>query len=287
MNQPKKNIAATLSLFFFLTLNGCEEPNSGYDYDKQVVVNGTLTAGQNVDTLKLHWTSEVDKFYDRKALAIPGAIVLIKNSDGSVFDSLWYDTSNPGRYYSNDPAKKIEPTKTYLLYVKTPSPDSRIVTGMTTVPDTFSIIYSSVKNNDTLIYNPNASPHLFAWSPSKTLGTYLPTIFSLDSNAAMIPKEFYGDTTKKDFQRPEKIAYRVGLPREQTNTLLPWVFLNYFGNTRFDIFAIDENSADFLNQVIPAQGGELKEIHYRLNGGIGIFGAKTQAKNGIQAYIKP
>ena len=285
MNTIIKSLLSFFS-FGFIFFIGCDESPSGFDYQKEVVVSGTLVAGQSVDTLKLHWTGEVDKFYDRNSLAISDAIVLIQNADGTLFDSLAYDPANPGRYYSIDSTRIIEPAKTYKLYVKTTAPDMREITGTTTVPDTFSIISATVRNNDTLKYDVFAPVNEFYWTPSKFAATYLPTVFSLDQDAAMIPKAFYPDTSSEDFQRPDKIGYRVGLPKEQTNTVLPWVFLSYYGKTQFEIYAVDENYNDFLNQVA-AQGGELKEIRYKLNGGIGLFGSKTQAKNGITVYLVP
>lgn len=270
-----------------LIVAGCEESPADFEYKKEVVVSGTLTAERNVDTIKVHWTGEVDKYYSQKSLAITNAIVLIRNADGSTFDSLVYVDSGVGFYRSNASEKIIQPTKTYSLYIRTPAPDVREVTAITTVPDTFSIIYATMRNNDTVKYDVNAPIHQFIWTPSAFAATYLPTVSSLDQNAAMIPKTFYSDTTSKDFQRPEKIGYRIGLPKEQTNTVLPWVFLSYYGRTQFDIYSVDENYNDFLNQIFTAQGGELKEIRYKINGGVGLFGARTQAKNSIVIYLKP
>ncbi|MBW7887787.1 MAG: hypothetical protein H3C35_05405 [Bacteroidetes bacterium] len=284
-----KKIKILFPLFaaIIVLLNSCDEVPTAFQYQKIAVVEGTLVAGESIDTLRLNWTGEVDKFYNRASLAIPNAVVLIKNSDGSIFDSLIYDSSNPGRYYSVNPSKKAEPKKSYSLYIKTPFPDERIITGSTTVPDTFSIIYSSVKNNDTLHYDLNAPPNIFLWSPSSNFGTYLPTVESLDSGAALIPKFYYSDTAKSDFIKPDKIAFRIGLPREQTNTLMPWIFLSYYGKNSFDVYAVDDNLMNFINQAVIAQSDELKDITYALSGGIGYFGAKTKAKNGIVAYIVP
>ena len=64
-------------------------------------------------------------------------------------------------------------------------------------------------------------------------------------------------------------------------------FLSYFGNTQVDIYAVDENMSDFINQVIPAQGGELRQVRFKINGGIGIFGGKTKAKGSFKFYLKP
>jgi hypothetical protein len=63
------------------------------------------------------------------------------------------------------------------------------------------------------------------------------------------------------------------------------VFLNYYGRTRFDVFAVDENLSDFLNQWLALQTGELKEIRYQLRGGIGLFCSKSRAKNGLDIYL--
>lgn len=280
---PPVFIVAVFSNFFL----GCEETPTAESYGREVVISGTLTSGSNIDTIKVTWTGEVDKLYDTKNLAISDAVVIVKGVDVAFYDSLIYDPTVPGRYYSTDDTKKIQPAKTYELYVKTFTPESRIVTATTTVPDSFSIVAATVNSGDTIRYNLLAPVHSFSWSASRLYSTYLPTISYLDSGAVIIPKIFHQDTLSKDFRKPDKVGYRIGLPPYQQNTDLPWIFLSYYGNVQFDVYAIDYNYNDFINQIIPAQGGELKEIRYRVKGGLGIFGSRTQAKNPIKIYLKP
>ncbi len=271
------------SAIFFIS---CDETTLSADYQKEVVINGYLEEGHSIDSVKIQWTGEVDQEYIVAKQAIVGAIVVVKSNDGSFIDTLIYDPAIPGRYFSNDSNKKIKARKTYELYIKTPAPDVRIVTGVTTVPDTFSIATSTIKNGDTVRYDPFAVANNFTWTSSDLHSSYLPTITSLDANAAMIPKFFIRDTTSKDFRKPDKVGYPPGLPKEQVRIELPWIFLNYFGNTRFDVYAVDFNYSDFLNQIV-AQGGELKETRYNLKGGIGVFGSQTKAKGGFTIYLKP
>ena len=272
-------------VFLSIALVGCEQAtNEGYK--KEVVVNATLTAGLRIDTLRLLWTGEVDKFYNPAALAISNATVIIRGIDVNFYDSLFYDNRNPGRYFSSYPRKVILPTKSYSMAITIPGWPGPI-TATTTVPDTFSIISATVSTGDTIEYNPLAPVSQFFWSPSNFQGSYLPTIAYLDANAAMIPKVYYGDTTSSDFQRPPKMAYRSGLPKDQTNTDLPWVFLSYFGNLQIDVYAVDNNYSDFINQILTAQGGELTEIRYNIQGGIGVFGSRTKAAGGMKVYLKP
>jgi hypothetical protein len=269
-----------LSLFF-----GCEDTSTAIDYKKIAVVNATLTAGETIDTLHLNWSGRVDTYYDPADYAIPNATVIVRGVDIDFYDSLIYDASNPGRYYSNHPANLITPTKTYTVDISIPGWNH--VSASTTVPDTFSITGSSLHNGDTVWYNPLAEVNNFYWTASKFQNTYFPTITYLDSNAALIPKSYYGDTTSSDFQYPPKIAIRVGLPSDQTNSDLPWVFLSYYGNIRFDVYAIDFNISDYTNQIVPAQGGELKDIRYNVNGGIGVFGSRARATGSFSIYLKP
>jgi len=267
-------------------LYGCTEPTSTYEYRKEPVVSATLLAGQAVDTLWLSWSGQVDQYYTRANLAITGALVIVSESGGAFADTLSYDVHFPGRYYSASPSKKILPTHTYDLYIRTPAPDVRVITAQTSVPDTFSITNATLRSGDTVRYDLSAPVNTFSWTPSNNFSTYLPTIASLDPHPSLIPKAFYRDTNSTNFKRPDLVVYRIGLPKEQTSTELPWVFLNYFGRTRFDVFAVDENCADFLKQWNALQGGELKEIRYKLNGGIGVFCSKAQAKNGFEVVLK-
>ncbi len=282
MNNILCLVCAALAMFAF----GCEQTNTAEVYRKEPVVNATLFAGQSIDTLKLNWTGEVDKFYDAKALAIPGATIIIRGMDVSFYDSLLYDAAHPGRYYSADSSRIILPARSYGLEITIPGWPTAI-TAATTVPDTFHIISSTVRNGDTLKYDLLAPVNKFVWSQSKFQATYLPTISYMDSNAALIPKAYHRDTASSNFQRPPRVDYRIGLPKEQTNTELPWVFLSYYGKIQFDIYAVDFNYSDFINQIVPAQGGELKEIRYNIHGGIGVFGSKTKASGAIKVYLKP
>ena len=278
--------------FFFvallsLALYGCSEPTSPYEYRKEAVVSATLVAGESIDTVKLSWTGEVDKYYNQDNLAITGALVIVSEVAGPFVDTLVYDPTNPGRYHTADISRKILPLHTYDLYIKTPAPDVRVITGRTSVPDTFSITNSTLHNGDTVKYDLTAPVNTFSWSVSSNFAGYLPTIASLDPHPALIPKAFYRDTNSVDFKRPDLVVYRIGLPKAQTFSELPWVFLNYFGRTRFDVFAVDENLQDFTNQWMALRSGELKEIRYKLQGGIGLFCSKAQGKNGFEVYLKP
>jgi hypothetical protein len=277
-----KNILFSLTLLS-LFVTGCEESSSSFSYEKQIVVTALIEAGRPIDTLKLVYTGEVDKVYNTANYAVTNAVVTVTGVDVAFTDTLIYDPLNPGRYHSASPVKLIQPTKTYRLNVTTS--DGKTVTAVTTVPDTFSMVYSNVLNNSILRYNPKDSIRFFVWSPSRFHGTYLPTITSVDSNAARIPKSFIRDTVSNP--KPDKIGYRVGLPREQNYTEVPWIVLNYFGTTRFDVYAIDENYTQFLNQYVTTQGGELAGIRYNVQGGIGFFGARTLGKGSISTYLVP
>ena len=266
-----------------LYITGCDESASPFDYNKQIVVTGMLESGRMIDTVKLLYTGEVDKIASSANYAIRNAVVKVIGVDVLFEDSLVYDPLNPGRYHSINPSKIILPTKTYRLEVKTQ--DGKSVSAVTTVPDTFSLVYSSLINNSTVKYNSGKTVNFFAWTASRLHGTYLPTISSLDTNAPRILKSFMRDTTMDT--PPDKIGYRVGLPKEQTYTELPWIVLRYYGKTRFDVFAVDENYNAFLNQFVTTQGGELKEIRYTVQGGLGVFWARTLAKGAITVNITP
>lgn len=277
--------AFVIILFASMITWGCEETSTSISYQKEPVVNATLESGQIIDTLWLQWTGEIDKVYEPSSYAISNASVVVRGLDSDFYDSLAYDPQNPGRYYSVDPTKMIRPAETYSLSIAIPG-WSQQVTAVTTVPDTFSIISSTLTDGDTVLYDTHAPVHQFYWSPSNDYGTYLPTVTYLDSFPALIPKFFY-DTTSVDFERPPSIAYRAGLPKDQQNSDLPWVFLSYYGNIQFDVYAVDFNYSDYLNQSIPAQGGELKDIRFNVNGGIGIFGSRTRASGSFRIYLRP
>jgi hypothetical protein len=273
----------SVMLISFLFLAGCEESDSSFAYEKRIVVTGLIEAGRSVDSIRLVYTGDPAKFYDPIEYAIRDAKVVIIGKDVSYVDTLKHDPTRPGRYYTTDTTKIIFPTKSYRLSVTTS--DGRSLSAETTVPDTFRLTFSTLTDRSVIRYDPLAPVNKFEWTESKLVGTYLPTISSMDVNAARIPRSFFNDTTSNP--PPDKIGYRVGLPKDQTSTELPWIVLSYFGTTRFDVFAVDENYNSFLNQFVTGQGGELREIRYNVQGGLGFFGARTQAYGGIQVYITP
>ncbi len=262
---------------------GCEDSSSSFTYERRVVINGLIESGRSVDTISISFTGAVDKPYSLSDYAITTAVVTISGVDSPFRDSLHHDPARPGRYYSVDTTKKILPAKSYRMDVHVPGGGS--YSAVTTVPDTFSLIYSTLGNNSVVKYNTGLPVNYFVWSTSRFHGTYLPTITSTDSNAARIPKSFIQDTT--EFRAPDKVGYRVGLPKEQNYTELPWIFINYYGTTLIDVYAIDENYTQFLNQYVTTQGGELKEIRYSIPGAIGFFGSRTKASGGIKIYLTP
>lgn len=272
-----------IAVIIILSVTGCEESASSFSYEKHVVVTGMIEAGRSVDTIRLVYTGEVDRKYNTSDYAITNAAVKISGTDVAFTDSLIHDPLNPGRYYSADPSKVIQATKSYRLEVQLSG--GSLISAVTTVPDTFSLIYSTLQDNSTIRYNSRNPVNFFLWTPSRLHGTYLPTIWSMDSGAARIPKTFIRDTVS--FPPPDKLGYRVGLPKEQNYTELPWIVLGYFGTNRFDVYAIDENYTSFLNQTVAAQGGELREVRYNVQGGYGVFGSRTKAKGGITVYITP
>jgi hypothetical protein len=273
------------ALLVCVLLGGCTESTSPFDYRKEVVVNATLVANERMGDVMLTWTGSVDGLYSASALGIRGALVIVRDVTDPHSDTLAPDQANPGRYAQPFALDPVHPLHTYELYVRTPEPDVRIVTGRTSIPDTFSIIRSSLHNGDTVRYDLNAPVHSFEWAESRNFAAYLPTVTALDVNPALIPKVFYGDTASAGFTRPSRIIYRIGLPKAQTHSDIPWVFLNYYGRTRFDVFAVDENCSDFLDQWLALQTGELKEIRYKLQGGIGLFCSKSRAGNGVEISL--
>ncbi len=275
---------AVALILLIAVLSGCDEATSPFDYRREVVVNATLVAGEHFADVFLTWSGRVDEYYSPLGLGIRGALVIISDAQGVFADTLLPDNGYPGRYTSAS-FRSVQPRQTYNLYVRTQEPDVRVVTGTTSVPDTFRITASTLHNGDRVRYDLDAPVHSFAWSTCGNFSAYLPTVWSMDANPALIPKAYYGDTASATFKRPSRTVYRIGLPKTQTNTDVPWLFLNYYGRTRFDIFAVDENLADFLRQWLALQTGELKEIRYKLQGGIGLFCSKSRAENGVEVYF--
>ena len=259
-----------VSLITLIGINGCSEPTYPSEYSYQIVVQGYLMANQPIDSIIVRRTARLEEYVSESILAINGATVVIAGN--GIVDTLKAMLGNPGLYTSmRIPQNIIKPKETYTLFVRTP--DERIVTGTTTVPDTFHIIG---KEAFPRVFHyrkgPNDDPkklYTINWTSSNTFSDYITSVTSLDSLADQIPRDFGNDDD--DERKPERTSYGFNYI-DITHAEIPWFTFNYYGTHMLAILAIDKNYYDFIRQ-LGGGGTDLKEIRYNVTGGLGVFGS--------------
>jgi hypothetical protein len=274
------NIFIIISVFIFFT--GCEESTQSSDYSDQLVVSAFLMAEQPMDSVFISHTGTLFEYYSPGKYAITNAVVKITMVD-SVHPSashtvtLLHDGNHPGRYYSSE---KVLPLRTYLLSVE--APGYPVVTGKTSVPDTFSIINRS-EFPDTISFNPAAPAHTLFWNASNNYVDYIGAIASMDTAAQDIPSDF----RRADDPKPDKTALFIFNSPHTTSVSIIWLAFNYYGRNYITMKAVDYNYYDYLRQYIVSGGTELRQMRYNISNGIGVFGSCAVAHNSFVIYIKP
>lgn len=272
-------ILLAIAAFFFI---GCEESTQPNEYSNQLVVSAFLTAEQPIDSVFVGHTGNLLEYYSPRDCAITNATVRITlidtiNPTANVTYTLTHDINHPGRYYSSS---IILPTRTYLLSIE--APGYPIVTGKTTVPDTFSIVN---RNDfpDTVTFDPTIPAYKLYWTSSNHYSDYIGSVASIDSSAADIPSDF---RTAND-PKPDKTSIFNFNNPNNTSVSITWLAINYYGKNFITIEAADYNYFDFLRQYVVSTGTELRQIRYNLTCGLGVFGATARAHNSFVIFVKP
>lgn len=277
----------TIKQIFFLcssiaiVLAGCNEPIQPDEYSRKLVVSAFLIAEQPIDSVFITRTVGISEYYDPKMLAITDAVVEITlvdtvNSSANVTYTLLHDAANPGRYYSS---AIILPLRTYLLSIN--APGYPLVSGRTSVPDTFSIVNRD-EIPDTVLYDPNNPTYTPRWNSGRNNFGYVISITSVDTSASFIPDNWHGSGDEK----PDRLSSGFIMPNNNS-IVIPWLALSYYGRNDIVIEAVDSNYFDFIRQYVVSQGPELRQIRYNLANAVGVFGSSTRAHNCFSIFIKP
>lgn len=253
-------------------IGGCSAPSSPDDYSNQLVLNAFLFAGSPIDSIYVQRTARMLEFYSDEVVAVREAVVkisLMQRADPTSIEStfvLIHDENNPGRYFS---AAIISPLRTYAISVQALGYPT--VTGVTTVPDTFHV---TTVIPPTLAWDLARPSIVMEWTPSNHHSDYVVSINCLEPTLHII-EDFRSKNRPKDEPLPERTSFLFNNPKA-TFKELPWLMFNYLGLHSISVSAVDENYYSFLQQTARG-GGSLREIQYRLNGGIGVFGSSAKA----------
>lgn len=290
----------TAVLLILLITVACDSYNQE-QYEELVVVEGYLVAGRDLPEILVSSTLPIDREYRFSEAALSGAniqIVLLdmNNEATEVFEYI-PDSDRPGVYIASTSPHTTLPGRTYRLDLDF---DNRqeILTAKTTVPDQVQI-ENAVK--DTVVYQTDDQLEILL---SPTQKTQNQNIFVFDSIARNPTMEnltpFYrsaildGDAEIGDFIKNSSGLINEGNFEINPNgTILlkfPWIGVAFYEENLVVTNSVDKNLTDLIrSQDVQLGGstlspGEIPNLVYNVEGGIGIFGSISS--DTVETYFK-
>ena len=252
---------------------GCDTSPTGSlgEFRATLYIEGYLRAGSPVDSIFVGTTTPLYETVSRSESGLQNATVAIE-VDGAT-SLLQPISGKPGYYHL--PTLQVQPGKTYRLTVET---EIGVAGAETTVP--LSPAITAPHTELTL----DGAAFSATWE-GQTAGGYITTRKPQDLGEP-IPLEnlFFGrfggggfggfggaiDTTGFAAQRDSLARAEQWRYVQNQSTTLNWVQFSYYGTYAFEVFAIDENYADYL--VSSRQDPQfLDEPRFHISGGVGVF----------------
>ncbi|MCH8557990.1 MAG: DUF4249 domain-containing protein [Balneolia bacterium] len=291
----KNQLSAACTFFVgvmtLLTLTACD-PYSQDSFVEQMVVESFFTGGEPLPDIKLSRTLPFDQPYTFEAAALSGydiRVILTTNSGETDMIIQYEESENPGIYLPSDESLTVEKGRVYLLEVREAPGLSPVMTAETFVPGDFELVST---NGDSFIYQGAEQ-----FEPTFTLSFYpgrqnyyVASTLALDpENSPLTP--FYAgflddDEDPLQFRRVSsgiinESNYEIN-PDGTTTVKLPWVAIAFYGPNEVSFFSIDTNLYDYIrSQSIQLGGpstlspGQIENVLWNVEGGIGIFGSRT------------
>ena len=281
-------VSIILSLFLISFLSSCNPYKEG-SYKEYYVVESYLVANRQLPQIRLSTTAPTDAFYEFSDVAISDANVevrLLSGGEGSsIEETISYSVTNPGIYIP-DATHAARPARTYELNITFPG-NSDVITAYTFVPDSFRV----VSTLDTVVYQSSEQLEITV-SESSYPGRQNIFVFnalSLDpvpENLTPSYEFFYEDDPDllDSFQNNTSgILNEANFEKNPDGSFTvnyPWIGIAFYEENYLVANTLDDNLFDFIrSQQIQLGGGatlspgEIPNVVYHIEGGIGIFGS--------------
>ena len=295
-----RSLLITLTIFSIIFISCDLYPQD--DYQEFYVVESYLIAQDQLAPIYLSTTAPATSAYSFEDYAVTGANIrvhlLSDDGDSNIVQTFSYQLDSAGVYSSIFPHEVI-PSRTYQLQITDlPDDPNASIIGYTTIPDTFSNV-SEVP--DTVIYQ---SENQIEIDITPSLNTQRQSYFIFTTIALNPSKEnftplysdFFDDEEDEigDFVKTSSGIVNEANFETKPNGVVtlkyPWLAVAFYGDNQIVANIIDDNIYDFLrSQSVQLGGstlspGEIPNVLYRLDGGIGVFG--SLAADTIQTYIQ-
>lgn len=285
--------AMLLFLVSVFLLAGCDLYEQD-EYEEFYVVESYLVVNATLPQVRVSRTLPVNEEYSFAKAAIGDATVKVQLLDeaGNPPVNYAYEQQTEGIYTSVDSQTIVQGARRYRLLVSLPNGDS--VQAETLVPGNFRTLRV---NADTVTYQGDPQFKITT-TPSEYPGRQTYFIFTVN---VVDPAEenltpLYADFIDDDDELSDFFVNSSGIINEQNyvrntdNSLtvrLPWIGIAFYNANDVIINAIDDNMYDFLrSQDVQTGGaalppGEIQNVIYNVEGGIGIFGSMASDTNRV------
>ena len=284
-----------------LTMGGCELYEQD-EYSELVQVESYMIAGRTLPVVRVTQTLPLDQEYTFQAAALNGAVVTVSllNENGGVEEVFPYSMGAAGGIYLplND-IYTVESRRTYRIDVSFVNRDEEL-TAETTVPDQISVI-NDVR--DEVIYQSEEQLEIML---APTVSTGNQNVFLFDTIASDPSFEnltpFYlaavedGDADIEDFFSNSSGLINEGnfdvMPDGTISLNFPWIGAAFYGENIVVTNSVDRNLSELIrSQEVQLGGstlspGEIPNLRYNIDGGIGIFGS-ISSDSVVTNFLRP
>lgn len=288
------------SVFILMSVYACEDYARG-SYEEHVVLEAYAMANQPLPEVRLSKTLPAGQEYSFGQAGLEGADIQVTlvGEDGGEEAVFNYQASPEmrGLYVAENKTHRVLPLRTYQIDV---SFDDRpdVLQAETTIPDDFEIIS---KVPDTLVFQSSEQLEIIL-SPVERIEEQNVFVFN---NIALQPDmenltPFYREVVDEDDEDIEEFYNNDSGPINEANFDInadgtitikyPWIIVAFFGDNQVVTNSIDKNLLDLtISQNFQLGGGtlspgEIPNLRYHVEGGIGVFG--SLASDTVKTFFK-
>ena len=282
-------------------LTGCElyEQDS---YQELIQLESYLIANRSLPQVRLSRTLPIDQEYTFNDAAVTGAdirITLLDQNDSPREVFIYTQSQSEGVYLPINNTHQVLPGRTYRIDVEFLN-RPEVLQSETTIPDQVEVI-NDVR--ETVVYQSEEQLEIVL---APTTQTQAQNVFLFDAIAVNPSFEnltpFYlaavedGDSDIEDFFSNSSGLINEGnfdiMPDGTISLKFPWIGAAFYGETIVVTNSVDRNLTDLLrSQEVQLGGstlspGEIPNLRYNVEGGIGIFGS-ISSDSVLTNFLRP
>lgn len=274
------------TVLFFTGCNIYEQD----DYQELVVLEAHAIAGRSLPNVRISKTMPAGEQYSFEDAALNDAVVRLHHidPDGQEQQVFTYQQFSTGRYEAVNRDYRVQPRHSYRIEVEFDDRSEQL-SATTTVPAQFQVL-SEVNPSYTYQSSEQLEILLSATESAAHQNIYVINTIPVDTSEEYLTP-FYCDLVQDgDAELSDLTDNSSGLINEgnfninddQTISLnFPWIGVAFFGENLVVINSVDQNLADLVNSENLQLGGstlppgEIPNLIYNVEGGIGVFGSQT------------